>query len=181
MKILKTDDPQTRKSVQDVVYNAGYGGDLVILFEDEIEYLLNDGNIIDFGPNTHICIMDRIQGSGHSEPLNTGISVEFNRKNLHCDEGAPGYSFSGDVCGLTKGFMDGCEIGNAKLNENIIKIQINKEEQDRLEKEKEYEKTYKEGKCTRGDIKISRHRDTFYVNEYPCGTHCPHCGQFWID
>ena len=181
MKFLKTNDTKTRESVKHVVLNAGYGGDLVILFEDEIEYLLNNGNTIEFGPKCEICIMDRIQGSGHSEPLNTDIIVEFDRKNLHCDEGAPGYSFTGEVCGLTKGFMDGCSIGNSELNKNIIKAKINEDEQNRLEKDKEYEKTYKEGKCTRGDINMSRHRDTYYKNEYPCGTHCPHCGHFWID
>lgn len=47
--------------------------------------------------------------------------------------------------------------------------------------EAQYEATYKAGWCTFGDTKMSRHRNTKYINEYPCGTHCLQCGHFWID
>lgn len=46
--------------------------------------------------------------------------------------------------------------------------------------EAQYEATYKNWGCTFGDTKYSRHRNTKYINEYPCGTHCK-CWQFWID
>jgi hypothetical protein len=182
MKLLKTKNPETKKSVREVVANAGYGGSLVIIFEDSIENLLNQGTVIDFDQTAEICIMDRKQGSGWSAPLNTNITVEFNRQNLHCDEGAPGYSFTKDVCNLTKGFMGKCIIRNKKSKDTIIKLQINETEQYKMQQEKEYERRWKEeGKCTFGDINIKRHKDTYYLNKYPCGTHCPHCGQFWVD
>jgi hypothetical protein len=47
--------------------------------------------------------------------------------------------------------------------------------------EAEYEATYKNWGCTFGDTKYDRHRNTKYINEYPCGTHCMTCWQFWID
>lgn len=47
--------------------------------------------------------------------------------------------------------------------------------------EAEYEATYKNWGCTLGDTKYDRHRNTKYINEYPCGTHCMDCGHFWID
>jgi hypothetical protein len=50
-------------------------------------------------------------------------------------------------------------------------------------KEQEYTKTWDSGrgKCTLGDMNITRHKTTEYINEYPCGTHCKECGNFWID
>lgn len=47
--------------------------------------------------------------------------------------------------------------------------------------ESEYEVTYKNWWCTLGDTKYDRHRNKKYINNYPCGTHCKVCGQFWID
>lgn len=47
--------------------------------------------------------------------------------------------------------------------------------------EAEYEATYKAWRCTFGDTKYDRHRNKEYINEYPCGTHCHTCWQFWID
>ena len=47
--------------------------------------------------------------------------------------------------------------------------------------EAEYELAYKNWWCTFGDTKYNRHRNTKYINEYPCGTHCLDCSQFWID
>jgi len=47
--------------------------------------------------------------------------------------------------------------------------------------EAEYELAYKNWGCTFGDTKYSRHRNKKYINEYPCGSHCMQCGQFWID
>lgn len=47
--------------------------------------------------------------------------------------------------------------------------------------EAEYELAYKNWWCTFGDTKYNRHRNSKYINEYPCGTHCMDCWQFWID
>lgn len=44
-----------------------------------------------------------------------------------------------------------------------------------------YELAYKNWGCTLGDTKYDRHRNTKYINEYPCGTHCLQCWTFWID
>ena len=44
-----------------------------------------------------------------------------------------------------------------------------------------YEKRFREGGCTLGDMNHKRHRNTYYINSFPCGTKCPHCGTFWID
>ncbi len=182
MKALKTNDPETRKSVSEVICNAGYGGDVVILFEEKLENLLHDNDVIEFGPKAEICVMDRVNGSGWSAPLNRKIVVKFKRENLHCDKGMPGYSFTSDVCGLTKGFMDGASIRRKKKSDKVIPAKLNTEEKYRREREKEFERKWREEhKCSFGDIKFSRHENVEYRNDYPCGHKCLDCGHFWID
>ena len=45
----------------------------------------------------------------------------------------------------------------------------------------EYDAAFKAGGCTPGDMDITRHRDVYYDNTFPCGMRCPHCGTFWVD
>jgi hypothetical protein len=52
---------------------------------------------------------------------------------------------------------------------------------EKLSQEAKYIETFKAGGCTLGDTDMSRHRDVYYDNNFPCGHHCPHCGQFWVD
>lgn len=161
-------------------------GNLVILFEDKIENFINinekPNNVIEFMSPVHICIMDRIQGSGNDVGINTKIICEFNRKNLHDDKGSPGYNYTDEICGLTKGFMKGAIIKTAQKTDKIIKTIINPKEQETNKREKEIdEKWRKTGECTFGDMNSERHKDTPYRNEYPCGNKCVKCGTFWID
>ena len=67
--------------------------------------------------------------------------------------------------------LDDCSRGVLKESKNVA----------RMKREAELNKVFREGGCTRGDMDMSRHRDVTYVNEIPCGWHCPHCGTFWID
>lgn len=182
---LRISPTKYNKELYELVANSGYGGDLVILFEDKISNLIyhNEDNIIEFISPVNICLMDRIQGSGHYVEINTKIICEFNRKNLHDDKGAPGYSYTHDVCGLIKGFMKNAVVRKtAKKTDKIIKTIINPEEQEANEREKRLdEKWRKTGECTFGDMKFSRHANASYRNEYPCGNKCVKCGTFWID
>ena len=47
--------------------------------------------------------------------------------------------------------------------------------------EAKYQAIYNAWGCSVGDTDIRRHRNTKYINEYPCGTHCDKCHMFWID
>ena len=49
------------------------------------------------------------------------------------------------------------------------------------EQEAKYEATYKAWGCTWWDTDIKRHRNTPYINEYPCRNECTVCHQEWID
>lgn len=182
MKRLRIRDLEMKKVVSEVIANAGYGGEVVILFEDKIKDLLEDGEVIEFGPKAELCIMDRFNGSGHSQALGRKVVCEFLRENLHSDEGAGGYSFTQDVCGLVRGFMDGAIIRKKKKTDKVIPAMIDEEKREAMAREKRLEEKWKKtGECTAGDMKIKRHKSTPYRNEYPCGNKCEKCGTFWID
>ena len=64
-------------------------------------------------------------------------------------------------------------VGKKKAKTSRVKIQ--------MEQEEKYNEIFRAGGCTYGDMNMSRHRDVYYDNNFPCGNHCPHCGTFWID
>jgi hypothetical protein len=68
------------------------------------------------------------------------------------------------------------------INNKNVKISLTKTKTALiLENDKKYDETFKNGKCTFGDTDFNRHRNVSYINDYPCGHKCPHCGTFWID
>lgn len=183
---LKMDDPKIRKVVSEIINNAGYGGTWVMLFEDDIEDMLQEGNAISFGPKAELCLMDRWNGSGHSKALGFPLTCEFDRANLHYDCGASGYSFTKDVCGMTRGFMDGASIKTLPKNElaNAVPILRSEEDERRAGIEDAREKKWRETTtCSSGDMNIERHpKDQMdYINNFPCGNKCHACGTFWVD
>lgn len=63
----------------------------------------------------------------------------------------------------------------------IIGVSTSSEMKAFEEQQKKYDDAYKAGKCTLGDMKMSRHQETEYINNFPCGWKCKFCGNFWID
>lgn len=188
-KHIGIDYEQNEKELRSVVVNASYGGKLVWLFTADVSDFY--GNIEEKFVEINggaLCIMDRMNGSGHDEILiglgnkPPSIKIPFIRKNFRVDEAAPGYSYSGDVCGLT---MDPYEASLKFTDDDSNLSPFGKEALERSAKEKreaELDKKWKEtGECTFGDVRMARHKDTPYRNEFPCGSKCTKCGTFWID
>ncbi len=185
---LKIDYAKNEEKLIDMLRNSFDGGQLVVLFVSELADILNikgkKENFIRFLNNYEILIMDRGQGGGTCGdgfvPAEKAIALPFNRQNLNDDEADSGYSYSGDVCGMTmtKGNNAEFTIGykpkarKAKENAGVKMFR---------EREAKFEAVYKTGKCSFGDMKYNRHRNTFYRNDYPCGNKCSDCGTFWID
>ena len=69
------------------------------------------------------------------------------------------------------------EFSKRKQRLKIVESETNK----LLEQEKKYNDTWKKGECTFGDMDITRHKNTPYQNDFPCGNKCTSCGTFWID
>jgi len=167
--------------------NNSYGGRLVVLWNDKLSRFLGEitDKHITFN-DPFLCIMDRDQGSGYDVQIEGRLVVEFDRRLLHSDDGAAGYSYAREVCGLipgpyqiNQGWTDKPGRWPVRLSpdtEEIVLAQSGYKKQ-----EARYDAEYKAGGCTFGDDNFRRHQETEYRNEYPCGTHCKRCGQFWID
>ena len=131
--------------------------------------------------NPQIALIDNGNGSGNDEEFyGLKIAFPFDRKNLFIDR-ATHYSYVYDVCGMDDDFCDTTKVTLYEKRKNnkkkIEKSSLHKH----LDQEKEYNKIYKAGKCSFGDMNSSRHRNVEYINDFPCGSKCKDCGTFWID
>lgn len=170
------------QELKELVANASYGGRLVIYFLDKLTDLveedLNQFNIIHFSGQVHIAIIHNGNGSGHDVCINHTFALPFSRKNLFIDKVVK-YSYVYDVCGMCHDWCKSTNYQLATLN-GVRKPKLSALHA-HLERERKLEETFRAGKCTFGDMNIRRHRNTPYINSYPCGNKCTECGTFWID
>jgi hypothetical protein len=184
-KVLKIKDNKNDDNIFEIIQQASYGGQLVIYFRVPYSELITetaeDFNTVTF-TNFTLAIINTGNGSGGSMDLDdVTITLPFNRNNLFIDK-LDNYSYVYEVCGMCADWCDRTEaiFSFNKLKERKRKIEDSATAAVR-ERDTERDRVYRAGNCTPGDMNISRHRDTYYRNDYPCGTKCPHCGTFWID
>jgi len=183
-KFLRISYKKYQKELNSMIENAHYGGILVVLFTaSPADLFAKNGKYIQFIDDYELCIMDRFNGSGWTTEKDVGkLTFDFVRENLHNDEGCGGYSFSGDVCGMTIGAeADFCIKHKILKKDKLIKISENESTKEFLEQEKKYKEVFAKGGCSFGDMNIKRHRKKEYINSFPCGTRCKACGTFWVD
>ena len=174
------------KVIAEIVANAGYGGNLRIYFpmDDLYAMLTNDDTddfkTIRFDGHFPVGIIDTVQGSGWYEEMEIHKEFPFKRENLifsKCDN----YSLE-SIYGHYDGWAKEYSMPTFLKRKTTSKRQMPESESAKeLKRQAEYEATFKAGGCTLGDTDMRRHRDVYYDNNVPCGHHCPHCGQFWID
>lgn len=159
-----------------MLMQAGYGGELRVYFNEDLEVLLNaveEGLSVEFNGRINIAIANSGNGSGdHCEivgkcklPLDVFVCHEVK------------YSYTHEVCGM---YSDWCGSTEFQYISEDIKS-VDSITREFMLREAELDKTFKAGKCTPFDMKYSRHRNTVYINDYPCGNKCLDCGTFWID
>lgn len=182
-RALKLKKGQFDDGIQELVQNASYGGELRIYFNAVFNKLLsddpeNDFKSIRFHGDVVVAIADSRNGSGYHVELPIDMTFPFKRDNLYVDSQIH-YSYADEICGMCNDWCD-CTGWNVSMNpyDGILPSSTMNTHK---EKEKLYEKTFREGKCTFGDVNYNRHRDITYINDFPCGNKCPHCGTFWID
>jgi hypothetical protein len=159
---------------------ASYGGRLVIYFREDVRDLLNigDNNTIQF-KNPMVAIIDTYNGSGDNVDLpGHEFTLPLDTQNIFLDKTIK-YNYTYSVCGMYSSWCDCTDIKFLKVSNSPIieKSSLHVE----IEVEELYKKAYKEGGCTFGDMDVNRHKGIYYLNEFPCGQHCPKCGTFWID
>lgn len=182
-RALKLKKGQYDDEILELVQNASYGGELRIYFNAMFNKLLthnqeSDFCTIRFHGDVVVAIADSRNGSGYDITLPIDIILPFKRGNLFVDSQVH-YSYADEICGMSNDWCDSTkwETGMKPSKGSILTSKMTEHQS----QEAAYEKTFRAGRCTFGDMNYKRHRNTFYVNEFPCGSKCPHCGTFWID
>jgi hypothetical protein len=161
---------------------ASYGGRLVVYFRGDIEQWMDigDNNRIEFS-SPYIAIIDNYNGSGdHTDLSGHKFSLPLDVKNVWIDKTLK-YNYTYEVCGMLSSWCDGVVVRLYKQNKGR-KAKVQKSTLGAMmDVEKIYQDAFDKGGCTYGDMNMRRHRNTYYENNFPCGTHCPTCHTFWID
>jgi hypothetical protein len=178
--------------IDEIVSNASYGGELRIYFEGNLtDYISGepyceagekeDFRRIRFKGKVAVAIHDAVNGSGWFEFMELDKEFPFNRENLFFSK-IEKYSLE-EVYGFSWDWADKCCTPELSVEAPTTKYAAIKTSQtgENLSVDARYEKVFQTGGCTAGDMNIRRHRDVYYDNHIPCGSHCPHCGTFWID
>jgi hypothetical protein len=164
-----------------MIRQASYGGSLLIFFNldlDDFKNVTDHRNTVTFN-DAQIGIIDHCNGSGDTlgRSISAPIKLPYNPKNVFLEKSIK-YNWTYSIAGMCSDWADSTSLEFSEEKTGEVKSsKIN----EHLEREELLNKTYKEGKCTFGDMDIKRHRNVEYVNNYPCGNLCHDCKTFWID
>lgn len=178
-KLKLPNEEKYTKAIQELVDNCYCGGELRIYFSANITDMISrkkfDFRSIEFSGTVAVGIVNSTEGSGYMVDIwMDKLVFPFKRENLFLDR-AVNYSWN-EICG---GMTYDTKVElSYKGTKGILKESGSL---GMMQMDRQYEKTFKEGKCTFGDMNMRRHRDVEYDNSFPAGNRCPHCGTFWID
>lgn len=175
------------EQIKSIVANAPYGGDVRIYFSAELKDMLSneygegeDFKTIHFKGTFAVALYNSLEGSGDYEEIELDLTLPFDRDNLAISDSD---RYSLESCfGMCYDWLRGTDV--PKLSHEAYGKKKSKKPSKAAqmrEQEAEYDRVFKAGGCTLGDTDFRRHRDVYYVNNFPCGHYCPHCGQFWVD
>ena len=176
-KVLCIEGTQYDDDIKVMMSQASYGGQLVVYFTADLTDIDKTCNAIQFR-HPNIAIINTSNGSGDSCFLKDHVVTLPLKDNLFFER-AIHYNYSFEVCGMGS---DWCEDTVAQFI-NVAKPK--RVRQTSLKAIAQFnaqcDETYRKGKCTFGDMNITRHRNVTYINNFPCGNKCSDCGTFWID
>lgn len=176
------------EQIHKIVVNAPYGGEVRIYFETPLTDMLSteydeyakDYRTIHFKGTFAVALYSPTQGSGDYEEIELDLKVPFKRDNLAVSD-SDRYSLE-ECFGMCYDWLRETDTPQMSFEGRKQKKSTEPSPAAQLRaREAEYERVFKAGGCTLGDTDYRRHRNVYYSNEIPCGSHCPHCGQFWID
>lgn len=170
------------ESIDMMIRQASYGGQLVIYFYDDVNDFFDTEKIkaIRF-KNFHLAIINTGNGSGDSTELyGADVELPFLKDNIYLCKNI-GYSYTFNVCGMSS---DWCSSTDVYLLEEATQ-EVKELPESALAavqaRDKKLEAIYRAGSCTAGDMNYGRHRRMTYINNFPCGNKCLDCGTFFID
>ena len=179
--IMGQTDEKDDREIDLMIQQASYGGQLVIYFNAKLdEVICGDDKPRNIRFNKpHLAIIDQYNGSGDNCQIGClDVLLPFVPERLNLETAKYNYTYS--VCGMSSDWCSGTgfdiELRDEPLPEvEKSTIQIQKEQ------DAKYEEVYRNGSCSFGDMDYRRHRNTTYINNFPCGNKCMDCGTFWID
>lgn len=183
---IRKHHPKFWNAVWNIVDNAGYGGSLEIYFKTNPEVFIDLNNNPDEMKN-HVrfkgCglgVVNHLNGSGYVENYikELDVIIPYNPENVFVDEkSCVSYSWCTQICGDSMDEADLIEFIQIDNGKTVEGSTINAH----LKQQEIYDKVYRAGGCSPGDMNILRHRRVNYINNFPCGSKCENCGTFWID
>jgi hypothetical protein len=180
---LKITSAKWDNDIRMMLSQASYGGSLVVYLYNSVQNVLTDSEkdwkSVSFS-NPAIAIINTDCGSGdHTHLTGHTFSMPFVRENLFIDKYFK-YNYVDAVCGM---YQDWCKDSTATFSYDSVKGKKSATSPLAAQalQDRKYAETFKKGGCTFGDMDIRRHRGVYYINDFPCGSKCPHCGTFWID
>ena len=182
-KIIKLETNDYDGLIRNMMYQAAYGGNLVIYFSEsglDILKSIQEGcNVVSFSGEVNIAIPNHSCGAGDHTSFRHSFSLPFSKDNLFlCKEVK--YSYTYEVCGMSSSWCDSTEMTLSKSEEDLGEVVIS-DTAAHVAREAELDAVYASGGCTAGDMRYERHRNMRYRNNYPCGSICEKCGTFFID
>lgn len=183
-------DSPNAKIVESLVDNQTRSGNLRLYFAMPLQEVISEGlydpkskdfKTLRIKGDCYVGIANPTSGASWFEEFKgLDFEIPFDRENLHLSE-TDHYSME-DICGLYRNWAEDSGAPEFSMESSKSRRKINKSTVNALVSQQEqYEKVFKAGGCTFGDMDSSRHRDVYYDNNIPCGCHCPHCGTFWVD
>ena len=186
-------DSNDMETLETIVAQASYGGELRIYFNASIDEVVSGGEdkrfwdgkskddfkSIRFKGKFAVGVINTYNGSGDFDYLTLDLTLPFMRENLFISK-MEKYSLE-SIFGMISNW---CSSDSPALMYDEIEAKVAIEPSKNaaaIAQDQEYERVFKSGGCTYGDMDYRRHRDVKYINEVPCGSKCPHCGTFWVD
>jgi hypothetical protein len=181
-KLLSITSDEFDKEIESMLCDASYGGQLVIYFRERLDKLITteEYSHIRF-TNATIAIIDTAGGSGGDCYLpKHSFTLEFKRDNLFVEKSVH-YNYTYQVCGMYEDWCDSTKFEFLTLPKKGTKKVKESKIAPHMQREKFLNAVWAKGICTPGDMNMNRHKETQYINEFPCGTRCKKCNTFWID
>lgn len=172
------------KNIREILENAFSGGSVRIYFNADLEDMKRsmtekDKKWIEFNGSFALAVINQYDGSGYYDYIDLEVGTNFIRENLHVSK-ACRYSLE-EIFGT---YDDWCESDKVRfVDKKPTRTFVSRggKVNEANGMERKYEQTFRNGKCTFGDMNMKRHRNIEYINDFPCGWKCKDCGTFWID
>jgi hypothetical protein len=183
-RVIKLDSNDYDELIKQMMYQASYGGNLVIYFREsgyDVVRSIEEGcNTISFRGEVNIAIPNHSCGAGDHTSFKHSLTLPFTKENLFlCREVK--YSYTYEVCGMRSNWCESTVMELKKVETPYEKPVIS-DKAAYLAREAELDRVYKSGGCTAGDTNFGRHRNVQYHNEpMYCRNECPTCHTVWID